>query len=82
MGLVAQEVFKSVPLYYQFDIDGNYFDVYDIELELVGKDSLIDHTVLDALEYIIRYKNKNGVEDLKKAVTCLRKAIYLLENDV
>ena len=83
MDLAAQENFNSVnPLYYHFDIGGKFFDVYDIEKELVGKESFIDHIVLAAFEYIIRYKCKNGVEDLKKARNCLNKAIYSLENDV
>lgn len=40
----------------------------------------VDHLRMNALEYLWRAPNKNGIEDLDKAVNVLKKAISIWDN--
>lgn len=56
----------------------NSFDfIMDIVKDLSGQEAVC---VKDVLKYVIRYKNKNGLEDLKKASWYLEKLIGIVEN--
>lgn len=47
---------------------------------MFGTDKLISFCFMNAFKYIWRFKNKNGLEDLKKARWYLGKATKVLEN--
>lgn len=55
------------------------FECIDVMRETQGTSAIIDFSVCNAFKYIYRWKNKNGLEDLKKAVWYLNKTIDLLE---
>lgn len=47
-----------------------------------GNDMVIDFCLCNAWKYIWRWKNKNGVEDLKKAEWYIEKGRELLDNNL
>lgn len=47
-----------------------------------GNDIVIDFCLCNAWKYIWRWKNKNGIEDLKKAEWYIKKGRELLENNL
>lgn len=52
-------------------------EVVDVEIATQGIDSVKDHCVCAAIEYLLRHKRKNGVEDVRKAHWWLTKYIEL-----
>lgn len=50
----------------------------DVMLMCFGKYSVLDFCQLNAFKYIWRHKNKNGLEDLKKARWYLNKALEII----
>ena len=54
-------------------------EFWDVEKAFFGIDSHIDHLVQSALEYGIRFRRKNGAEDLRKGANLLNYAADLLE---
>lgn len=55
------------------------FECIEVMLETQGVEATKDFCVCNALKYIYRHRNKNGVEDIKKAVWYLNKYIELKE---
>lgn len=55
----------------------NGMEVVDVELAMLGKEELKAHCLCTAVEYILRHKQKNGSEDIKKANWWLSKYIEL-----
>lgn len=53
--------------------------VVDLELATMGKEALMNHCLCTAVEYILRHKQKNGGEDIRKAHWWLSKYIELEE---
>lgn len=51
----------------------------DVMKETQGIEATMDFCVCNALKYIYRHRNKNGVEDIKKADWYLKKYIELQE---
>lgn len=51
----------------------------DVMKETQGVEATKDFCVCNALKYIYRHRNKNGVEDIKKADWYLKKYIELAE---
>lgn len=82
-GQLEQQAIK--PNYYKLNIKGVDCDVNDIlrALQSNHKDAskMYFNFVSNALEYIIRAYNKNGVEDIKKAITELQFAINELKEE-
>lgn len=54
-------------------------EFWDVEKAFFGLDSHIDHLVQGALEYGIRFRRKNGAQDLRKGANLLNVAADLLE---
>lgn len=50
-------------------------------LETQGVEAVKDFCICNAFKYLYRYKNKNGVEDIKKADWYLKKYIQLSETE-
>lgn len=63
------------PEYYA---NGN-LECIDVIETMCGKSGVLDFEIGNVLKYIWRYKDKNGVEDLKKARTYLDMAINKME---
>lgn len=62
------------PNYYKMQYKGENLDVFDLMNIILGEDnpkySLKEIIyIFNILKYIIRYKNKNGIEDIKKVIT-------------
>ena len=55
------------------------FECIDVMKETQGVEATMDFCVCNALKYIYRHRNKNGVEDIKKADWYLKKYIELAE---
>lgn len=54
-------------------------EFWDVEKAFFGLDSHIDHLVQSALEYGVRFRRKNGAQDLRKGANLLNVAADLLE---
>lgn len=55
------------------------FESIEVMLETQGVPAVREFCICNAFKYIYRHKNKNGVEDIKKAVWYLNKYIELSE---
>lgn len=55
-------------------ISPNYYHRDGVDFECVELSTLFPHPIASAVEYVFRYKAKNGVEDLRKALWWLRYA--------
>lgn len=54
-------------------------EFWDVEKAFFGIDSHVDHLVQSAMEYCVRFRRKNGAEDLRKAANLLTTAAKLME---
>lgn len=54
-------------------------EFWDVERAFFGLDSHIDHLVQSAMEYCVRFRRKNGAEDLRKGANLLNVAADLLD---
>ncbi len=57
------------------------FECIDVMVETQGVDAVKDFCICNAFKYLYRHKNKNGVEDIKKANWYLKKYIELSEGE-
>lgn len=55
---------------------GNY-ECIDVMIETFGKEATMDFCLLNAFKYIWRTGEKNGIEDIKKAIWYLSKYVEL-----
>lgn len=55
------------------------FECIDVMKETQGIEATMDFCVCNALKYIYRHRNKNSIEDIKKADWYLKKYIELQE---
>lgn len=56
------------------------FECIDVMLETQGKEAVQDFCICNAFKYLYRHGNKNGLEDIKKAIWYLNKFVELEEN--
>lgn len=49
----------------------------DAMIEVYGVDATMDFCVCNAFKYVWRFKHKNGIEDIKKAIWYLNKYVEL-----
>lgn len=54
-------------------------ECWDIERAFFGDDSHVDHLVQGAIEYELRFRRKNGAQDLRKAAILLNRAADIME---
>lgn len=67
----------------QFDkqVGGEHYKKMAIQpLEFIAKNNL-DFFQGNVIKYILRYKDKNGVEDLRKAIHFIEMMIEMMENE-
>ena len=57
------------------------YETVDVIKSSVGDDGFEGYCIGNVLKYVIRYKKKNGIEDLKKARVHLNWIIDYMEND-
>lgn len=57
------------------------FECIDVMVETQGVEATMDFCVCNALKYIYRHRNKNGVENIKKADWYLKKYLELAESE-
>lgn len=57
------------------------FECIDVMLETQGKEAVQSFCVCNAFKYIYRHNNKNGLEDIKKAIWYLNKFVELEESN-
>ena len=50
-------------------------------IETQGAAAVADFCICNAFKYIYRHKNKNGLEDIKKAIWYLNKYVELEESN-
>ena len=55
------------------------FECIEVTLETQGKEAVKSFCVCNAFKYLYRHRNKNELEDIKKAVWYLKKFIELEE---
>lgn len=55
------------------------YESIDVMVETQGAEAVKDFCVCNAFKYIYRHKNKNGLEDIKKAIWYLNKYVELEE---
>lgn len=55
------------------------YECIDVMIETQGIDAVKDFCICNAFKYIYRHKNKNGIEDVKKAIRYLNKYVELSE---
>ncbi len=53
------------------------YECFDVMLETMGVESVMDYCICNAMKYIYRYKRKNGVEDIRKAKWYIDKYLEL-----
>jgi hypothetical protein len=60
------------------------YECIDVMAETQGTDAVKDFCICNAFKYIYRHRNKNGTEDIKKAIWYLNKYVELTEgnNDI
>lgn len=67
----------------QFDIQvgGDHYKKMPIQpLEFIAKNNL-DFFQGNVIKYVLRYKDKNGVEDLRKAIHFIEMMIEMMEDE-
>ena len=67
----------------QFDIQvgGDHYKKMPIQpLEFIAKNDL-DFFQGNVIKYVLRYKDKNGVEDLRKAIHFIEMMIEMMEDE-
>lgn len=55
------------------------FECIDVMVETQGVEAVKDFCICNAFKYLYRHKNKNGIEDIKKAIWYLNKLVELEE---
>lgn len=58
------------------------FECIDVMLETQGMEATLSFCTCNAFKYLYRHKNKNGLEDIKKANWYLNKYIELAEKEM
>lgn len=57
------------------------FECIDVMLETQGTEAVMDFCICNAFKYLYRHKNKNGIEDIKKARWYINKYIEIQEKE-
>jgi hypothetical protein len=62
-------------------VDGNHYSKLKIQPMKYALENNLNYAQANAIKYITRYKDKNGIEDLKKAIHCIELLIEHEEQD-
>lgn len=62
-------------------IDGNHYSSMKIQPMQYAIENRLEFTEACVVKYVSRWRNKNGIADLRKARDILDKMIYTAEND-
>ena len=54
-------------------------ELWDVEKAFFGQQSFEDHLAAAAVEYVVRFRHKNGAADIRKAVVVLTRLAEELE---
>ena len=57
------------------------YECIDVMAETQGEDAVLNFCLCNAFKYLYRHKNKNGIEDVKKAKWYLDKYIQIKEGE-
>lgn len=57
------------------------FECIDVMLEVMGVEYVKGFCVCNAFKYLYRHRNKNGLEDIKKAIWYLNKFVELSKGE-
>lgn len=57
------------------------YECIDVMTETQGKDAVYEFCICNAFKYLYRHRRKNNVEDIKKAIWYLNKAIELHDRE-
>lgn len=80
----SKECFEPIPPKEEINHPDRYksgkYECIEVMVDVFGKEAAKDFCKLNAFKYIWREKQKNGVEDIKKAVWYLNKLIELSED--
>ena len=55
------------------------FECFDVMLECLGQEVVLDFCIGNAFKYLYRHRNKGGMEDIKKAHWYLTRWIQIIE---
>ena len=61
-------------------INGTHYSKLSIQPMQYSLKNNLNYAQANAIKYITRYKDKNGIEDLQKAIHCLELLIEFEEN--
>ena len=61
-------------------VGGDHYSKLDIQPAVYAERNNLSYLQGNAIKYITRYKDKGGVEDLSKAMHCIKILIELEEN--
>lgn len=72
-----EDAIRADPAYYK---NGESISCRDAEIAMLDCNyvfipPIVSHLACDALEYIWRAPNKNGIEDYRKAINCLQEIV-------
>lgn len=56
---------------YKNQVAGNHYSKLNIQPMKYALENNLNYGQANAIKYITRYKDKNGIEDLKKAIHCI-----------
>lgn len=54
-------------------------ECFDVILETQGTEAAMDFCICNAMKYIYRHRNKNGIEDIRKAKWYIDKFLNLAD---
>jgi hypothetical protein len=74
-----QDLIDSSKLASERQIDGNHYSKLKIQPMEYALQNDLNYGQSNAIKYITRYKDKNGIEDLKKAIHCIELLIEFEE---
>ena len=70
---------QSDPVNHPSHYETGKFECIDVMVETQGVEAVKDFCICNAFKYLWRHENKNGTEDIKKAIWYLKKYVELEE---
>ena len=70
---------KKDPVNHPEHYETGKYECFDVMLECLGQEVVLDFCIGNAFKYLYRHRNKNGIEDVKKAQWYINKWIQIIE---